>query len=91
MTQSDQLAYIGDQIKSMRKTLNLRQNTLAAYIGVTSHRMHMIEAGKHWPTVPELLQIMEALSIVFRMPCAQIVTEQIGKTRTVTKIIPPKS
>lgn len=54
---------IGLQIRTLRKTRNLYQNTLAEMVGVSRGHINAIEHGRYMPNLTTAIKIADALGI----------------------------
>lgn len=54
---------IGLQIRTLRKTRNLYQNTLAEISGVRRERISNIEHGKYCPKITTAIKLADALGV----------------------------
>lgn len=54
---------IGLQIRTLRKTRNLYQNTLAEMVGVSHGHINAIEHGRYMPNLTTAIKIADALGI----------------------------
>ncbi|MEE8059967.1 MAG: helix-turn-helix transcriptional regulator [Pseudomonadales bacterium] len=62
--ESDRLAWLGSNIKILRKKQGISQENLAHMSGVDRSHMGFIERGKQNPTILTLFQIADALGVL---------------------------
>lgn len=66
---------IGDKIRAVRKSKNLKQGELAKRLGMTSAQLCRIEGAKHAPSVKTLARLAKALGV----PVSDLVVEVLPK------------
>lgn len=54
-------SYIGGKIKDLRKSRNLKLAVLADLTGISTAMLSKIENGRIYPTIPSLIQVLQAL------------------------------
>ncbi len=55
--------YLGKSIKEQRKEVNLDQDILADYAGISKWTLSKIETGKANPSLDTLMQILDTLGL----------------------------
>lgn len=66
---------IGDKIRAIRLSKNLKQGELAKRLGMTSAQLCRIESAKHAPSVKTLARVAKALGI----PVSELMTDALPK------------
>ncbi|QOZ36988.1 helix-turn-helix domain-containing protein [Bradyrhizobium sp. CCBAU 53421] len=87
-TMERDLAYVAQQVRFLRKMLNLTQESLADMAGLTSRTIEKIESGRHRPEEQTLRSLARALKIelsYFQKPSPEQEARQKEEIRRVLR------